>query len=100
MKKASPYLHESFEGEAILSIGKSIDMIERGAAGVVNAMPFGCMPGTVVTALMRGVSELYGVPFISIPYDGTDSPTTQLQLEAFMEQAKKRKLDRGKNRDQ
>ncbi len=88
MKKASPYIHESFEGEAILSIGKAIDMIERGARGIVNAMPFGCMPGTVVTAIMRAVSERYGVPTISIPYDGTESPTTELQLEAFMNQCK------------
>ncbi|HBR21903.1 MAG TPA: CoA protein activase, partial [Nitrospiraceae bacterium] len=39
IKKASPYLHSSFEGEAILSIGKAVDLIERGASGIVNAMP-------------------------------------------------------------
>jgi predicted CoA-substrate-specific enzyme activase len=97
LRKASEYMHESFEGEAILSIGKSIDMIERGAVGIVNAMPFGCMPGTIVTAIMRGISEKYGVPCISIPFDGTASTTTQLQMEAFMEQAreKMRQLRRG-----
>ncbi|OGW31479.1 MAG: CoA protein activase [Nitrospirae bacterium GWF2_44_13] len=88
IKKASPYLHSSFEGEAILSIGKAVDLIERGASGIVNAMPFGCMPGTIVTALMQGLNKKYGVPFISIPYDGTESPTTDIQLEAFMHQAK------------
>ncbi|MFZ3123309.1 MAG: acyl-CoA dehydratase activase [Thermodesulfovibrionales bacterium] len=88
IKKASPYLHSSFEGEAILSIGKAVDLIERGASGIVNAMPFGCMPGTIVTALMQGLNRKYGVPFISIPYDGTESPTTDIQLEAFMHQAK------------
>ncbi len=88
IKKASPYLHSSFEGEAILSIGKSIDLVERGASGIINAMPFGCMPGTIVTALLRGVGRDYGVPCISIPYDGTESPTTEIQLEAFIDQAK------------
>ncbi len=87
LKKASPYLHDSFEGEAILSIGKSIDLIERGASGVINAMPFGCMPGTVVTTLMHGLSRDYGIPCISISYDGTESQTTEIQLEAFMNQA-------------
>ena len=87
LKKASPYLHDSFEGEAILSIGKSIDLIERGASGIINAMPFGCMPGTVVTTLMHGLARDYGIPCISIPYDGTESPTTEIQLEAFMNQA-------------
>ncbi len=88
LKKASPYLHESFEGEAIMSIGKSIDLIGKGVSGIINAMPFGCMPGTIVTAIMRGVTRKYGVPSISIPFDGTDSSTTELQLEAFMEQVR------------
>jgi len=88
LKKASPYLHESFEGEAVMSIGKSIDLIGKGVSGIINAMPFGCMPGTVVTAIMRGVTRKYGIPSISIPYDGTDSSTTELQLEAFMEQVR------------
>ncbi len=91
LEKASPYLHSSFEGEAILSIGKSIDLLERGASGVINAMPFGCMPGTIVTAILRGVSKDYGFPCISIPYDGTESPTIDIQLEAFMDQAREYK---------
>lgn len=85
MEKASPYIHDSFEGETILSIGKAIDLIERGAAGIINAMPFGCMPGTIVTALLKVINKEYGVPCISIPYDGTESPAVALQLEAFME---------------
>jgi len=88
IKKASPYLHSSFEGEAILSIGKAVDLLEKGASGIINAMPFGCMPGTIVTALLRGISRDYGIPFISIPYDGTESLTTEIQLEAFIDQAK------------
>jgi predicted nucleotide-binding protein (sugar kinase/HSP70/actin superfamily) len=85
LAKAAPYVHDSFEGETILSVGKAIDLIERGASGIINAMPFGCMPGTIVTALMKAVSRDYDVPCISIPYDGTESPATELQLEAFME---------------
>ena len=88
LDKASPYIHSSFEGEAILSIGKSIELIEKGAAGIINAMPFGCMPGTIVSGLMRGLKREYGIPCLSIPYDGTESLTTEIQLEAFMDQAK------------
>ncbi|HSB30763.1 MAG TPA: acyl-CoA dehydratase activase, partial [Candidatus Sulfobium mesophilum] len=91
LAKASPYLHSSFEGEAILSIGKSIDLISKGASGLVNAMPFGCMPGTIVSGLMRGLSADFGVPCLSIPYDGTESLTTEIQLEAFMDQAREYK---------
>ena len=90
LEKAAPYVDDSFEGETVLSIGKSVDLAEKGASGIVNAMPFGCMPGTIVTALMRSVQRDYGIPSISIPYDGTESPTTALQLEAFMDQARAR----------
>jgi predicted CoA-substrate-specific enzyme activase len=88
IEKASPYVHKSFEGETILSIGKCIDLIEKGASGIINAMPFGCMPGTIVTALLRGINRVYRIPYISIPYDGTESSTIELQLEAFIDQAK------------
>jgi len=87
LRNARPFIHSSFEGEAILSIGKSIDLVRRGASGIVNAMPFGCMPGTIVTALLRGVKNTYGIPCLSIPYDGTESLTTEIQLEAFIDQA-------------
>jgi len=85
LRKAAPYVHDSFEGETVLSIGKAVDLVERGTAGIINTMPFGCMPGTIVTALLKSVSKDYGIPCLSIPYDGTESPTTELQLEAFME---------------
>ncbi|KKK47047.1 hypothetical protein LCGC14_3159130, partial [marine sediment metagenome] len=89
-RKAAPYVDSSFEGETVLSIGKAVDLAEKGAAGIVNAMPFGCMPGTIVTALMRAVSRDFAIPCISVPYDGTESTTTRLSLEAFMDQARSR----------
>ena len=91
LDKASLYIHPSFEGEAILSIGKSIDLINRGASGIVNAMPFGCMPGTIVSGMMRGLTRDFGIPCLSVPYDGTESLTTEIQLEAFMDQAREYK---------
>jgi predicted nucleotide-binding protein (sugar kinase/HSP70/actin superfamily) len=85
---AAPYVHKSFEGETILSIGKTMDLIKKGASGIINAMPFGCMPGTIVTGMLRGVNRDYGIPCMSIPYDGTESSTIEIQLEAFIDQAK------------
>jgi predicted nucleotide-binding protein (sugar kinase/HSP70/actin superfamily) len=85
---AAPHLDPSFRGEAILSVGKGLDMIERGACGIACAMPFGCMPGTVATSILRPLCEAHGVPFIAIPFDGAPSATSRLQLETFMEQAK------------
>ncbi len=88
LKKAAPYVSDTFQGETVLSIGKTVELAEHGASGIVNAMPFGCMPGTIVSALMRAVSRDHGIPCITIPYDGTESTTTRLQMEAFIDQAR------------
>jgi len=87
LRKAAPWLHHSFRGEAVLSVGKAVDMLQRGVQGVILAMPFGCMPGTVATSLLRGVCRQFDAPMIAIPFDGTASSAMQLQLETFMEQA-------------
>lgn len=83
-----PYIHHSFEGEAILSVGKAIDFVKKGAAGIINAMPFTCMPGTVVAAVMKRVRrDLDNVPFLNMAYDGLEQTNTITRLEAFMYQA-------------
>ena len=88
IRKASPYLHYTYKGEAALSIGKAIDLIKHGAAGIINIMPFTCMPGTVVSALSRRVKEDYpGIPWLDVPIDGTEGVNLEVRLEAFMHQA-------------
>jgi len=87
---ARPYIHDSFEGEAVLSIGKAIDFVNRGASGIVSAMPFGCMPGTIVSALLKGIKQDTGVPCLNVAYDGVEATCSTIQLEAFMHQATER----------
>jgi predicted CoA-substrate-specific enzyme activase len=88
-KKAKPYLDYSFEGEAILSVGKTIDFAKRGASGIVNIMPFTCMPGTIVsTILKRYQEENNNIPILNMAYDGQEQTNTLTRLEAFMYQTK------------
>ncbi len=70
-----------------MSIGKSIALVSQGVSGIVNVMPFGCMPGTIVAGVMKTIRKHFDLPFISVAYDGTRSPTNELLLEAFMSQA-------------
>jgi len=88
IRKAKPYIHVSFEGEAILTVGKSIDFIEKGVSGIVNAMPFTCMPGTISSAIMKLIQNKYNVPVINIAYDGQGLTNVLTRLEAFMHQVK------------
>ena len=88
LNQAMPYIDESFEGEAILSVGKTIDFIHKGASGIINAMPFTCMPGTISSAIMRLIQNKYEVPAINVAYDGQGESNITTRLEAFMHQVK------------
>jgi len=83
-----PYLEATFEGESILSIGKAIDYAHKGCSGIINLLPFSCMPGTVVTALSKKVRDQNGnIPWLNIDYDGMDENNGRSRLEAFIFQA-------------
>jgi predicted CoA-substrate-specific enzyme activase len=86
---AAPYVPDSFEGETVLSVGKSVDLIKRGVSGIINTMPFGCMPGAIVTAFLRFIQKDYNISVASLAFDGLNSTVNELWLEAFMETIKK-----------
>ena len=85
----SEYLHPSFEGEAILSVGKAVDFAKKGVAGIINVMPFTCMPGTIANALLKRYREDHNnIPYLNMIYEGQEETNTQTRLEAFMHQAR------------
>jgi len=88
LELASPYVHCSFEGEAIMTVGKTMDFIRKGLHGVVSVMPFTCMPGTISNAIHKLVRTEHGdFPFLNMVYDGNEQATDQTRLEAFVYQA-------------
>jgi predicted nucleotide-binding protein (sugar kinase/HSP70/actin superfamily) len=88
LELAEPYIDDSFEGEACVSMGKMAEFARHGCHGLVNVMPFTCMPSTVVSGLMGMLSENEdNIPAISIAYDGQTDPTLATRLEAFVLQA-------------
>ncbi|MEW5726068.1 MAG: CoA activase, partial [Thermodesulfobacteriota bacterium] len=91
LSRARPYIHHSFEGEAPLSVGKSADFVKHGASGLVNVMPFTCMPGTIVNAVLKRFREEHGnLPYLALACDGQEQTNTRVRLEAFMHQVKQR----------
>jgi len=86
---AAEYIHSSFEGEAILSIGKSVDFARNELDGVINVMPFTCMPGTIVSAILKKFkAENDNIPVLNMAYDGLEESNDVARLEAFIYQAK------------
>ena len=83
------YLHRTFQGEAILSLGKGVEFYHHKAAGLVNIMPFTCMPGMVVSGLMSDFrKDCHDLPALNLSFDGQSQTNTQARLEAFMYQVK------------
>jgi predicted CoA-substrate-specific enzyme activase len=98
LREAKPYLDDSFEGEAVLSVGKCGDYVRKGVSGLVNVMPFTCMPGTIVGAVMKRYREDHNdIPFLNMAYDGQEETNTLTRLEAFMHQARQYRRQMGKS---
>ena len=86
---AAPYVPNTFEGETIVGIGRSIDLFRRGVGGVIHVSPFGCMVGGIVEALSRRVSDdLGGFPIRHLHYDGRRDEQMHGLLENFVMQAR------------
>lgn len=91
IKLAEPYLPVAVRGEAVLSIGKAIDLAHEGIGGIVNSMPFNCMPGTIVSSLSRKVSsDLGNLPWLNISYEGLKDSGEETRIEAFVDQVRGR----------
>ncbi len=73
--------------EAALSIGGALEYEAHGFDGVVNVFPFGCMPSTTCSAVLKPVLDRLQVPYIDSPYDGTDQPNREAIVRTFMHQA-------------
>lgn len=85
--KAERYILKWF-GEAALSAGKAIDWKDNGIDGIVNVLPFTCLPGNIVTAISKKIKAEHSIPWINIAYDGLEQFTTEIRLEAFFYQVK------------
>lgn len=75
--------------EAVLSMGKAIDFARRHVAGIVNVMPFSCMPGIITAGIApRLRADLGGIPWLDVIYDAQGGTNLNTRLEAFMYQAR------------
>jgi len=89
LASADPFINTYFEGEAVLSIGRSVEFVHEGVNGIVSMMPFTCMPGTIVDSILRRCREAYrDIPVLNLSFEGHEQTTTRTRLEAFMHQAR------------
>ncbi len=83
------YIRHYIGGEAIVSMGKAVDFARRGLDGLVNVIPFNCMPGLTVDGFIpRFRKEYNNLPFITIEYDGFQDSSREIKIDTFVAQVK------------
>lgn len=88
---AARYLDPSFEGEAIVTIGKTIEYMKNEFNGVVNVMPFTCMPSNIVTTIYKRLQDEHAdFPLFVLSLDGLNHAVDTMRLETFVSQARQR----------
>ena len=71
----------------LLNIAKMVDFARRGADGVINVICLNCMLGTVSEAISAQIKRDYErIPIPTLVFSGTDSPSENTKLEAFVYQ--------------
>jgi predicted nucleotide-binding protein (sugar kinase/HSP70/actin superfamily) len=70
VREGARYVPPDFEGESIITMGRTILFAGEGASLVVNCAPFGCMHGALTTALFEQTGQEIGVPVVNVFYDG------------------------------
>jgi predicted nucleotide-binding protein (sugar kinase/HSP70/actin superfamily) len=64
-----------------------VEYVEHGFDGIISLMPFGCMPGTIVSALLYQFRDIYdGIPVFNLVLDSQKDPGQEMRLEAFYHQ--------------
>lgn len=91
MRHLSPHYEPvlGLETEAGITIGKAVELARQGANGIVNVMPFNCMPGIVVAGMApRFRSDVVDIPWLDISFDAQGATNIRTRLEAFIYQAR------------
>ncbi len=92
IEKGARYVHPSFGGETICSLGKAVDLAHRGIDGLVSVIPFNCMPGNAVSMLSETFRRDHdNLPFLNLDYDGFIDSSRDAKIVSFMSQVKERR---------
>jgi predicted nucleotide-binding protein (sugar kinase/HSP70/actin superfamily) len=84
---AKPYIEFAVRGEAILSMGRAVEYAHHGFDGIVNVIPFNCMPGIIVEALLERYRRFHPtIPILKMAYDGLTHVGEDTRIEAFVYQ--------------
>jgi predicted nucleotide-binding protein (sugar kinase/HSP70/actin superfamily) len=99
LKKAEPYLGLCVGGHAWQTVANSIHFSQNKLDGIIQVMPFGCMPEIVAESILPRVYEDYGVPIMTLVVDEmTGEAGYFTRLEAFIDLLEQRRNRTGEKK--
>jgi predicted nucleotide-binding protein (sugar kinase/HSP70/actin superfamily) len=88
MKALTPFYDPALGTEGVVTMGRAINYARSGVSGILNVLPFSCMPGIIAGAMAPRLREPFGgIPWLDLSYDGQEETNIRTRLEAFMHQA-------------
>ncbi len=85
-EKAAPFLNHNVGGEGRETVGSTVLFAERGFDGVIQLLPFGCMPENIATSIIPRVQQQHDIPVLTLAFDEqTGRAGLVTRLEAFLD---------------
>lgn len=89
IRKAQPWMKVPFGGEGIETVGHTVEAAEKGFHGIIQVMPFSCMPEVSAKDILPEVARQVGIPFYSFIFDEhAGGAGFQTRLESFVERTR------------
>ena len=95
-RAAKPYLRWDVAGEGWVTIGQAVIHAKKGFDGLVETLPFTCIPEITALNILPRVSRDFNLPIISFIFDEQSGRAgMKTRLEAFVDLLKRRQELRG-----
>ncbi|MGE5541843.1 MAG: CoA protein activase, partial [Bacillota bacterium] len=97
VESARPWLNHFVGGHGVESVGGATVYARMGFDGVIQVMPFTCMPEIVAESVLRGVAKDMDIPVLTVSLDEhTGEAGLQTRLEAFVDLLSRKRVSRGR----
>ncbi|RJQ46149.1 MAG: CoA protein activase [Gaiellales bacterium] len=94
-QKAAPYLDQNVGGEGQETIGGIVLFAERGFDGIIQLLPFGCMPENIATSIIPKVQRDHDIPVLTLAFDEQSGRAGMItRVEAFYDLLRARRGSR------
>ncbi|MTI65397.1 MAG: CoA protein activase [Firmicutes bacterium] len=94
-KAAKPYLRTLVGGHGRETVGSAILYAKEDYDGVIQILPFNCMPEIVAESILPTVQKDYNIPILTLVVDEMTGEAGYLtRLEAFVDLLKKRREEK------